>query len=636
MAPLIRRVLIANRGEIAVRIARAARSLGITPLGIASEADRAALHRAAMEESLVIGPARASETYLNIERILEAALTLRADALHPGYGFLSERADFAQAVIAAGLTWIGPTPRTLALAGDKREARRIAHTLGIPTLAGYDDEEISDVELAGHAHSLGFPLLIKATNGGGGRGQRVVTAPEDFAEALAQARREAKAAFGDESVLLERYLQAARHLETQILADAHGTILCLGERDCSLQRRRQKVIEEAPAPHIDRATSTQMAEAAIRLARATEYRNAGTVEFLLDGERRWYFLEINARLQVEHPVTEWVHSIDLVATQFRIANGEALDLASPPARGWAVEARICAEDPAHDLLPSSGVISRVAWPEGESLRVDSGIGDGSVVPIEYDSLLAKLSVWGETREAAFERLAQALAKTTIEGIPTNLPTLRSILDDPGVRAGPTHTTYLEESGLLKPPAAETSHDGLHQAVEALLASRPHARIASVGIPLFFTLSTRRYALEATRFGTEWECTPLHLPSLSTEQFPTFRCAAREGELAQEALEALRLDSPLEWLEARERSGPRAGLASRLVVAPMPGRILRLTVREGTMVGERDVIAVLEAMKMEHHIEAGRSGRVTRLHLREGDVVAAGAVLCEITEAEAGQ
>jgi 3-methylcrotonyl-CoA carboxylase alpha subunit len=631
MAPLIRRVLIANRGEIAVRVARAARTLGITPLGIASEADRAALHRSAMEESLIIGPARANESYLNFERVLEAALSLRADALHPGYGFLSERADFAQAVIEAGLIWIGPTPHTLALAGDKREARRIAHTLGIPTLAGYDGEDISDAELAEHARTLGFPLLIKATNGGGGRGQRMVAAPEEFTEALAQARREAKAAFGDESVLLERCLRQPRHIETQILADAHGTILCLGERDCSLQRRRQKVIEEAPAPNLDRATSAEMAEAAIRLARATEYRNAGTVEFLLEGERRWYFLEINARLQVEHPVTEWVHSIDLVATQFRIANGEALDLAAPPARGWAVEARICAEDPAHDLLPSSGTISRVDFPAGESLRVDSGIGGGSVVPIEYDSLLAKLSVWGETREAAFERLAQALAETTIEGIPTNLPTLRLILDDARVRAGQTHTTYLDESGLLRPPATEPSHEGLHQAAEALLASRDHARVASVGIPLFFTLAARRYALEATRFDAEWECTPLHLPTISVEHFPTFRCPAREGEGAHAVLE-LALASPLEWLETGERSSPRAGAASGLVTTPMPGRILRLAVREGTIVGERDVIAVLEAMKMEHRIEAGRAGWVTRLKVREGDVVAAGAVICEIAEA----
>jgi len=636
MADMIRRVLIANRGEIAIRIARAARELDIVPLGIASEADRDALHRSAMDESIIIGPARAGESYLNIERILEAAKTLEADAVHPGYGFLSERADFAQAVIDAGLKFIGPSPETLALAGDKRAARHIAQSIGIATLEGYDGDELGDAELAEKAQILGFPVLIKASNGGGGRGQRVVHAPEEFLDALAQARREAKAAFGDESVLLERYIRRPRHIEMQILADAHGNIICIGERDCSLQRRRQKVIEEAPAPNLDSVTRESMADAAIALARATNYRSAGTVEFLLDEDHRWYFLEINARLQVEHPVTELVHGIDIVTTQFHIANGAAIAFDRSPARGWAVEARICAEDPAYDLLPSCGTISHVAFPSGDGIRIDSGITSGSVVPIDYDSLLAKLCVFAETREAAFSKLADALAQTSIEGIATNLPTLRAIVDDAHVRQGVMHTTYLDESGLLAAPRTDTgiSNDIVVQATQVLLARHPHARVSSVGIPLFFTVNDQRYAVEATRNHAQWHCSALQLPGIVTEVIEPFHCAVvTEEATAAIDLEQLQvaLVSPLTWRDTKATTAVQSSKLKNSVKAPMPGRVLRLTTQVGAIVDEHDVIAILEAMKMEHRIEAGLSGVVTHVHIQEGDVVPAGTLLFDIAK-----
>jgi 3-methylcrotonyl-CoA carboxylase alpha subunit len=628
-APGLRRVLIANRGEIAVRIARAARMLGISPLGIASEADATAVHRSAMDESLIIGPPRASESYLNIERVIRAAQALRADAVHPGYGFLSERTDFAQAVLDAGLIYIGPSPETLALAGDKRQARRIAHGLRIPTLEGYDGDELDDDTLLDKARELGFPVLIKASNGGGGRGQRVVTSAAEFQDCLAQARREAKAAFGDDGILLERYIRHPRHIEMQIAADAYGTVVCIGERDCSLQRRRQKVVEEAPAPNLDPAIRAAMAEAAVSLARATRYRNVGTVEFLLDETGHWYFLEINARLQVEHPVTELVHDIDLVATQFRIAAGEALGITAGPARGWAVEARICAEDPAHDLLPSSGTITRLDFPEGEYIRVDSGIAAGSIVPIDYDSLLAKLCVWADTREAAFTALDDALRRTVIEGVATNLPVLRAIASDTCVREGRMHTTYLDESGLLQTSAATP----LARAAQSLLAERAHARVASVGIPLFFTLSERRIALRATRKGMKWECTPLDLPGIESETFEAFHCDISDVSALDITGLEIRLASPLRWSAIHAVGAVQTSAGYIHVTAPMPGRILKLSAQNGMQVDERDLVAVLEAMKMEHRIEAGLSGTVTQVYVQEGDVIAAGARICDITKAD---
>lgn len=636
MADLIRRVLIANRGEIAIRIARAARELDIVPLGIASEADEHALHREAMDESLIIGPARASESYLHIERIITAAKTMRADAVHPGYGFLSERADFAQAVVDAGMIFIGPSAATLAAAGDKRRARQIAHESGIVTLDGYDGDDLADDKLLVKAQELGFPVLIKATNGGGGRGQRAVHHADDFLEAIAAARREAKAAFGDDSVLLERYVEHPRHIEFQILADSHGNVVHAGERDCSLQRRRQKVLEEAPAAGLSNKLRKDMANAAIALAHATNYVGVGTVEFLVDKDDRFYFLEINARLQVEHPVTELVHGIDLVAEQFRIANGEELSFADTDPRGCAIEARICAEDPAHDLLPSCGTITRVSFPAGSGIRVDSGIASGSIVPVDYDSLLAKLSVWAETREAAIKKLASALSRTKIDGIATNISTLRAILADGTVKDGTVHTTYLDESGLLKPERAEylPASELVIFAAQSLLQEDPYTRVGSVGIPLFFQIDGEAYAIQASRKDDVWECISLRLPGISSLTVAPFTCSATETAVRPDGDDSeIVPTSPLAWRDPNRRpAAARASDATSITVtSPMPGRVLRLEGAVGSTVDEHDVVAVLEAMKMEHRIEAGLTGTITQVHVKQGDTVAAGAPILEISK-----
>ncbi len=631
----IRRVLIANRGEIAIRIARAARSLEIIPLGIASETDSNALHRVAMAESVVIGPGPAQESYLHSERILQAARQLNADAIHPGYGFLSESAAFAQAVGDAGLIFIGPSPATLALAGDKRQARQLAQSLGIPTLAGYDGPDQSDARLQAHAERLGFPLLIKASNGGGGRGQRVVRDPAEFLPALAAARREAKAAFGDASVLLERYLEQPRHIEFQILADAHGSIFELGERDCSLQRRRQKVLEEAPAPQLPATLRNRMGKDALALAQACAYRNIGTVEFLLDASGQHYFLEINARLQVEHPVTELVHQVDLVAQQFHIASGAKLSLPARAPQGWALEARICAEDPAQGLLPSSGEITGVSWPNGPGIRIENGIDTGSSVPIDYDSLVAKLCVWAQTREEAFARLREALDATQISGVATNLPVLRAMAADPHINHGPTSTNYLDDGDLLRANPTPPASPLLIAVTQELLREQAQSRVGSVGIPLFFTLNDTNYALSASLHGDSWECTALNLPGIRSEQFADFRCAAKapQSDMLQTARYAL--CSPLDWPTAQTtETVPNEASSGNRVTAPMPGRVLQLSATPGQAVAAHDVVAILEAMKMEHRIEAGCTGVISQIHIHEGQTVAAGTLLLEIAPAQA--
>src|SRR5580658_2226522 len=406
----IRRLLIANRGEIAVRVARAAREMGITALGVYSQADADAYHLQFMDDARCIGPAPAPESYLNIDAVLAAAVAMKADAVHPGYGFLSERATFAQACIDAGLIWVGPPPQAMAAMGSKIDAKQRVRASNVPTVPGYDGKDQSTKRLRDEAATIGFPLLIKASAGGGGRGMRVVASLDDFDEALASAKREALAAFGDDAVLLERYLRDPRHIEFQILADSHGTTLHFGERECSIQRRHQKIIEEAPSVALTPNLRAEMGAAAVRAAESVGYVNAGTCEFMLDDNGDFYFLEMNARLQVEHPVTELVYGIDLVHWQLRIASGEPLTLAQDEIhpRGWAIEARLYAEDPANDLLPSTGTLSYWSPPEGPGIRIDAGVAAGSEVSHYYDPMLAKLIVSGSDRSAAIARLEQAL------------------------------------------------------------------------------------------------------------------------------------------------------------------------------------------------------------------------------------
>ncbi|MDZ5144377.1 acetyl-CoA carboxylase biotin carboxylase subunit [Microbacterium testaceum] len=439
----MKRLLIANRGEIAVRIARTARTLGIETVAVVSEADREALITEVVDAVAVIGPAPAAQSYLSQDAILAAARTHGADAIHPGYGFLSENAGFARRVIDAGLVWVGPDPTTIELMGDKARAIVAARAAAVPTLPGSDGALGDDDDAPAAAAAVGFPLLIKARAGGGGRGIRLVRSPDEFDEALSIARSEARASFGDDAVYLERFVNHARHVEVQILGDGRDAIH-LGDRDCSMQRRSQKVLEEAPAPGLPDATRERIRRSSVDLARACGYSGAGTVEFLYDpASGDAFFIEMNTRLQVEHPVTETLTGLDLVAEQLRIADGEPLSLTQDQVElnGHAIECRINAEDPARGFFPSPGTIERFSWPEG--VRMDAGFRTGSVVTPFYDSLVAKLIVHADDRDTAIRAMSSALADTVIDGIQTTLPLHRALVDAPAFRDVAHYTTFIE-------------------------------------------------------------------------------------------------------------------------------------------------------------------------------------------------
>ncbi|MEO1689451.1 MAG: biotin carboxylase N-terminal domain-containing protein, partial [Pseudomonadota bacterium] len=475
-------LLVANRGEIACRIFRTARAEGLRTVAVVSEADRGAPHAALADAAVDIGPAAPGESYLDADRILAAARDAAAEAIHPGYGFLSENADFARAVIEAGLVWVGPPPEALALMGDKAAARALAEAEGVPVLPGLNDPGADHAALIAAAPGIGFPLMVKARAGGGGRGMRRVDAAQALPEALRLARGEAATAFGDDALILERALDGARHVEVQVLADAHGAVLTLGERDCSAQRRRQKVLEEAPAPGLSQTTRAALAEAARRLTRAGGYVNAGTAEFLVSPGGEAFFLEMNARLQVEHPVTEAVTGLDLVALQLRVAAGRPLGLSQEDVRlhGHAVEARLCAEDPAAGFLPSAGPILGWRMPTGEGLRVDAGYAEGAEVPAVYDSLLAKVVAWGETREIALARLTAALARTAVLGPRSNAAFLREAAGHRDFAAGGVATTWLE-AALPAPVDAPASEAEAAMAAALVLEAAAASAAAAGGL-----------------------------------------------------------------------------------------------------------------------------------------------------------
>ncbi len=640
----IRRVLVANRGEIAVRIARGARASGIVPLGIFSEADASALHVRAMDDALCIGPGPASQSYLDIERVIAAARTLGADAVHPGYGFLSERADFARAVVAAGMTFVGPTPEAIAAMGDKTEAKRRAREHGVPVVPGYDGDDLSHATLRREAQAIGTPVLIKASAGGGGRGMRVVDDLAHFDEALESARREALAAFGDDRVLLERYVARPRHIEFQIVADVFGAIVHLGERECSIQRRHQKIIEEAPSIALDADLRARMGEAAVRAAASVGYTNAGTVEFLLDAAGAFYFLEMNARLQVEHPVTELVHDVDLVRLQFALASGAALPFAQADVRvnGWAIEARLNAEDPATGFLPVTGRIDRFDIAQGAGIRVDTGVAAGSDVGVFYDSMLAKIIAYGPTRIDAIARLEASLASARIDGLATNIPLVRDILADDAFRSGDTTTAFLaDRPELLAPRSAVPPGDAFLLACAALLAHSSAWRIGGIGIPIRLAAAGRTVALVASRDADS--------NAWSVRGDLTFngRIATQAGRVVvtgerRLAGEVVRNGTALDVVLAGERhvvtiapppalDGARAERShgAGRIVSPMPGKVLTVLVAEGDVVAARDVLVVLEAMKMEHRIESAHGGTVGRVAVTPGDIVSGGATLVEL-------
>jgi acetyl/propionyl-CoA carboxylase alpha subunit len=469
---VLRKVLIANRGEIAVRIIRACREMGLGTAAVYSEADEGALHVLVADEAIRLGPADPHASYLHIGRLIDAARRVGADAVHPGYGFLAESPAFAAAVRGAGLAFIGPPADVIARVGDKVEARRLAERAGVPVIPGFAEAGATDRALAAAARRLGLPVLIKAAAGGGGRGMRIVERDADLPEALAAARREARGAFGSGEVFLEHPLPEVRHVEVQILADHAGTVWTIGERECSIQRRHQKIIEESPSPAVTPEMRSRLAEAASAIAREAGYVNAGTVEFLVDPEGRFYFLEVNARLQVEHPVTEATTGVDLVHAQIRIASGEPLEGEAGEMRGHAIECRIYAEDPGRDFRPTPGLIQVLEEPRGPGVRVDSGLREGWRVPVAYDPLLAKVVAWDRTRAGAISRMAAALQSYVILGCGTNLVFLQEIIGHEAFRGGETTTRFLERHFPEWRPAVPELALAVAAALEVLRKERP--------------------------------------------------------------------------------------------------------------------------------------------------------------------
>ncbi|MFI5827238.1 acetyl/propionyl/methylcrotonyl-CoA carboxylase subunit alpha [Streptomyces sp. NPDC051578] len=587
----MRKVLIANRGEIAVRVARACRDAGIASVAVYADPDRDALHVRAADEAFALGGDTPAASYLDIKKVLQAAADSGADAIHPGYGFLSENADFAQAVIDAGLTWIGPPPQAIRDLGDKVAARHIAQRAGAPLVAGTPDPVSGADEVVAFAKEHGLPIAIKAAFGGGGRGLKVARTLEEVPELYDSAVREAVAAFGRGECFVERYLDKPRHVETQCLADSHGNVVVVSTRDCSLQRRHQKLVEEAPAPFLTEAQNAELYAASKAILKEAGYQGAGTVEFLVGTDGTISFLEVNTRLQVEHPVTEEVAGIDLVREMFRIADGEALGYDDPQLRGHSFEFRINGEDPGRGFLPAPGTVTKFAAPSGPGVRLDAGVESGSVIGPAWDSLLAKLIVTGATREQALQRAARALAEFEVEGMATAIPFHRAVVADPAFAPADgtpfkIHTRWIEtefvnEIPAFTAPAAEEADEepGRETVVVEVGGKRLEVSLPS---SLGMTLA---------------------------------RTAAAGGAKPKR--------------RAAKKSGPAA--SGDTLASPMQGTIVKVAVEEGQQVNEGDLIVVLEAMKMEQPLNAHRSGTVVGLSAEVGASLTSGAVICEIKD-----
>jgi 3-methylcrotonyl-CoA carboxylase alpha subunit len=689
----IRKLLIANRGEIAVRIIRTCRKLGITSVAIYSDADAAALHVREAGEAYRVGPPPAAESYLYIPAILDAARRAQADAIHPGYGFLSERALFAEAVDEAGLIWVGPRPQAIRMLGDKIAAKRIMEAAGVPTVPGYygDERGVPDARrLQTEAERIGFPVLIKAAAGGGGKGMRVVERADDFVPAVEGASREAQAAFGDPTVFLEKYLLHPRHIEFQIIGDTAGRVVHLGERECSIQRRHQKVLEEAPspAPQLDAARRAAMGQAAVRAGEAAGYTNAGTVEFILDAAGNYYFLEMNTRLQVEHPITEaTIHvpmqpgaiptPLDLVELQLRVAQGEPLPFTQEAVerRGHAVEVRVYAEDPLKGFLPSIGRLRTFQPPTGPGVRNDVGVVAGDQVSIYYDPMLAKLIASGPDRATAIRRLSAALAAYDVAGVTTNLGFLFWLAQHPAFREGATDTGFLDRyfdpaaPSVAPPPAEAIIAAGAYDLVRGQAAqpatnpwtAGPWRQAGQDVVFRYGTLVpggaaaghdaahrvTATFARGATP-GT-WHVTAagfsgllqvapsaaggVHLRRVDGEgpvDLPVQVAAPVPDRLVvtwDEQVYALLRLPPL----STDTLGIAAQVGEDKLEAPMPGKIIQVLAAEGDTVDEGQRLVVMEAMKMEFTIKAPHAGRVTRLPVRVGQLVEAGTILAEVVE-----
>ncbi|MGI5394793.1 acetyl-CoA carboxylase biotin carboxylase subunit [Streptomyces sp. CA-251251] len=638
-------VLVANRGEIAVRVVRTLRSLGVRSVAVFSDADADARHVREADEAVRIGPAPAAESYLSVERLLEAAARTGARAVHPGYGFLAENAAFARACEEAGLVFIGPPADAIALMGDKIRAKETVKAAGVPVVPGSSGSGLTDEQLAEAAREIGTPVLLKPSAGGGGKGMRLVRDAAALADEIAAARREARASFGDDTLLVERWIDRPRHIEIQVLADGHGNVVHLGERECSLQRRHQKIIEEAPSVLLDEATRAAMGEAAVQAARSCGYRGAGTVEFIVPGgdPSQYYFMEMNTRLQVEHPVTELVTGLDLVEWQLRVAAGEPLGFTQQDVRltGHAVEARLCAEDPSRGFLPSGGTVLRLHEPQGDGVRTDSGLSEGSEVGSLYDPMLSKVIAYGPDRATALRRLRAALAGTVTLGVQTNAGFLRRLLAHPAVVAGELDTGLVEREvdGLVPTGVPEEVYEAA--AAVRLDALRPRGdgwidpfsvpsgwRTGGEPKPVAFPLRVTD-PVEHTPRGTHTVTEDRVSVTLDGVRHTFHRAAdwlGRDGDAWH-----VRDHDPV---AASLTGAAHAGADS--LTAPMPGTVTVVKVAVGDEVAAGQSLLVVEAMKMEHVISAPHAGTVAELDVAPGTTVAMDQVLAVITPAGEGE
>ena len=660
--PPFGKLLVANRGEVAVRVIRACRELGVASVAVYSEADEGAMHVRLADEAYLVGPAEATESYLNIESVVRVAKDCGAEAVHPGYGFLSENAEFARAVEEAGIAWVGPAAEAMEKVGDKVRAKELAREAEVPTVPGYaGGEDESEERLQEEAEEIGYPVLVKASAGGGGRGMRPVREAEDFVEAVRGARREAEAAFGAGAVFLEKLVEDPRHVEVQVIADDHGNVVHLYERECSIQRRHQKIIEEAPSPALDEDLRESLGAAAVRVTQTAGYRNAGTVEFLLEDDN-FYFLEMNARLQVEHPVTELVTGLDLVHLQLAVAAGEPLPFSQEDVapRGAAIEARVYAEDP-YTGLPAGGKLQAFGPPAGPGTRNDVGVETGDEVSLNYDPMLGKLIVSGPDRTTAVLRLRRALEDYAVLGVTTNLPLLRRIADVPAFAAGETTTGFIEEHGLDEPAqepppprevlllaaAGELVEAGKSRQYGDPFVAGPW-RLGGVTRLVYRGADGEERAVEARREtgrGQAWRLTAGGETSAVEVLYledGRIRAAVDErileGGFTSEGRNTWVSLAPSVWCLERPDApdvdealaGTEAGDGANLT-APMPGTVVKVLVGEGDEVEEGQTLLVLEAMKMEQSVAAPHAGTVRALPYAEGARVPGGAVLAELEE-----
>jgi len=659
---MFRKILIANRGEIACRVIRTARRMGIATVAVYSDADAEALHVRMADEAIHIGPAPSAESYLKIDRIVEACRASGAEAVHPGYGFLSENVSFATALGAAGIVFVGPGPKAIAAMGDKIESKRLASAAGVSTVPGHLDI-VPDAEAAvAIARDIGYPVMIKASAGGGGKGMRVAADDAEVRDGFRAAAGEARSSFADDRIFIEKYIEEPRHIEIQVLGDAHGNIVYLGERECSIQRRHQKVIEEAPSPFLDGNTRAAMGGQAVALARAVDYRSAGTVEFIVDRERNFYFLEMNTRLQVEHPVTELVTGLDLVELMLRVAAGEKLPFAQEDVRldGWAVEARIYAEDPARGFLPSTGRLVRYLPPSGQGIRLDDGVYEGAEISVYYDPMIAKLAVHGPDRDTAVDRLRQALDGFYIAGLQHNVAFLAAVAGKKRFRDGRLSTDFIPEEfpGGFAPPPQPAAADRVILVAAALAARRVRERETAIDGRLAgahrvlaeewaIILDRARHKVsvkpknggyevetggERLDASTDWEPGRVLLRIVSGAETATVQVERRSGvefrlQHGGVVRRALVLSPRAAELLALmpEKTPPDT---SRLLLSPMPGLLASLAVAQGQEVKAGEALATVEAMKMENVLRAERDGRIAVIRAKPGDSLAVDEVILE--------